>query len=98
MARDLNGYVSGGAKSVEAERAAGLDSGETQAAKTDNASAEKRRGLFIGKLMRNRVDETFRSDDVFGISAIHGIAGERRVVTKIFGAGAAIIASAVGVM
>ena len=98
MPRNLNGYVGGCAESVEAELAAGLDSGKTQAAEADNSGAEERGSLFVGKLLGNGIDKVLRGNNVLGVAAINSIAGEGGVVAKIFRAGTAEVAGAVGVM
>ncbi len=96
VARYLNGDVRGRAKPVEGETLAALDARKSQRTKSDNSGAEKRRGLIVAKGFGNRIDKLLGSDGVFGVAAVHGVAGESRMVAKIFFAGAAIFASLIG--
>jgi hypothetical protein len=96
--RDLNGQVSCGAETIETKFTAGLDAREAKRAKSDYSSAQQWGGLLIRETLRNRVDEIFRRDNILGVSAIDGVPGECGVVAQILVSGAAIFASAIGVM
>jgi hypothetical protein len=98
MSRDLDGDVSGCAKSIESQFAARLNSGEAQAAKANNSGAEERDGLLVWKLLGDGVDKVLRRNNVLGVAAVNGIAREGRMVAKIFRARATEFASAVSVM
>src|SRR5258708_3608284 len=67
-----------------------------ETAESDDPGAEQRRGLLIGELVRNRVDEILRRDDVVGIASVDGIAGELGIIAEVFFPGATILAAAVG--
>ena len=94
----LDGNVGGSAKSVEAQLAAWLDLGEAERAKPDDPGAEQRGCLLVRKLLGDGVDKVFWCNSILRVAAVHGIASEGGVVTKIFRARAAEFAGAVGVM
>src|SRR5258708_9560311 len=75
--RHLNGNVGGGAKSVKAQLAAGLNSRKTQGAKPDDSGAEQRSGLLIGKLLRDGIDKVLWSNNVLGVAPVYGIADRK---------------------
>src|SRR5207302_1410352 len=81
VARNLDGYMTGGAEAVQSQVPAILDSRETQRAKSDDTGAEQRRRLLVCKAFRNGVNEVFRGQGVFGIASVYCIARERRMVT-----------------
>src|SRR5258708_16546104 len=60
--RPLNGNLGGGAKSLKAQLAAGLNSRKTQGAKPDDSGAEQRSALLIGKLLRDGRDTAWWSN------------------------------------
>jgi hypothetical protein len=96
--RHLNCNVRGSAKSVKGEPATAPYSRKAQGAKSDDAGAEQRRGMFVGEILWERVDERFRRYGAFGEASVDRIAGKRRAIAKIFVAGAAVFAGAVGTM
>src|SRR5260370_13101805 len=98
MPRYLNLHVRRCTEAIKAQSRARFNAGEPQRPESNNSCTKQRRGLFIGKSLWNRIDKILRRNDIFGISAIHAVAGERRIVAKIFRAGAAIFTSPVGLM
>src|SRR5690348_13313510 len=98
VSRNLNGDVRRRAESIESQPPAFLDPREPQASKSNNSGAKQGRGLLIGKSLRNRVNKILRRNDVFRVTAIDGVSGERRTVAKIFFAPPAVFADAIRVV
>src|SRR5260370_38739041 len=98
MPRYLNRHVRRCTEAIKAQSRARFNAGEPQRPEPDDSCAKQRRGLFIGKSLCNRIDKILRRNDIFGISAVHAVTGERRIVAKIFRAGAAIFTSPDGLM
>ena len=86
------------AETINAQRAAAGDTGNAQAAETDNPGTQQRRGLKIAKAFGKGVDEVFMRDGVFGIAAIDGVAGKLRRVAKVFAAAAAVQTSPISLV
>src|SRR5580704_15395116 len=98
MTRYLYGHVRCRSKTIQAQATALLDAREAQRAETNDARTEQRRGLIVRKSFGNGIDEILRGDDIFSIASVDRIACERRMVTQILLAGAAVFAGAVGAM
>ncbi len=94
--RHLNRHVRRRAEAIKAQASARFDPGKPQRPEPDDSCTEQRRSLFIGEFCWNSVDEIFRRNDVFRITAIHAVAREHRVVAKIFRARPAIFATPIG--
>ena len=62
MPRDLNRDVRRRSEAVKREAPAALDSRKAQAAKPDDAGAQQRRGVLVGKRFGDRVNEILRRD------------------------------------
>src|SRR6185437_15233200 len=98
MSRDLNTNVAGGSESVDGERVARAQVGETQRAESDDACAQQRRGFLIAKALGNRIDELLRRGQILGITAIHGPSGEQRIGTEILASARAVLTSSTSAM
>jgi hypothetical protein len=96
--RYLNSNVGGCAKSIEAQLAAGLNSGKAQAAEADDSGAEQRGGLLIWELFGDGIDKVLRRNNVLSVTSVNGITRERRMVAKIFGTVPTELTGAVGMM
>src|SRR5260370_8411558 len=83
MPRYLNRHVRRCTEAIKAQSRARFNAGEPQRPEPDDSCAKQRRGLFIGKSLWNRIDKILRRNDIFGISAIHPVAGERRISATI---------------
>src|SRR5260370_24080585 len=94
--RHLNGYVRRRAEAIEAQPSASLQLAMAETTESDDPSAQQRRCLLIGKLVRNRVDEILRRDYILGVASVDGIAGELRMLAQVLFTGATIFATAVG--
>ena len=74
----------GGSEAKEADAFAGLGSGDSQAAESDDAGAEKKRSdVGVVELGRQGEDEVGRGGELFSIAAVGGIAGEGGVVAEV---------------
>ncbi len=98
VAGDLDGQVRRGAESVETKLSTRTNAGQAQATEADDAGAKQRSGLLVGECVGDGINEIFGGDDVFGVTAVHGVAREFRMIAQVFGAGSAVLAYAVGVM
>src|SRR5579875_919291 len=88
--------MGGGAEAEQSDAVARLDLSHAQAAEPDNPGTKERRE-FGGWRLLGKGDEKIRARHrVFGITAVHRIAGEGGVVAEIFAAFAAQRAGAVG--
>src|SRR5438309_5187296 len=94
--RYLDGDVGGGTKSIEAQFVPRLNSGESQAAESDDSGAEERGGLLVRELLRDGIDKVLRRNNVLSVTAVHGITCEGRIVAKIFGAALTEFAGTIG--
>src|SRR5262250_2342495 len=88
--------MGGGAEAVEAKVFAGARAGETIGAVADDASAEQRRGVFVGEGGRDGIAEIGGHDGRFGVAAVDVVAGEPGVRTEVFQSAAAEFADAAG--
>src|SRR5258708_9709478 len=82
MPRYLNRHVRRCTEAIKAQSRARFNAGEPQRPEPDDSCAKQRRGLFIGKSLWNRIDKILRRNDIFGMSAIHAVAGARRIVAN----------------
>src|SRR5215813_9884803 len=98
VACDLNANVSGSAESVNSQCASSANAGGSQAAKADDARAQQRRGLQIGKVVGKRIDKIFVPDGVFRISSGNGVAGKFRMVAQVLTSAAAVRTGAVSLV
>src|SRR5579862_2528812 len=96
MPRYLNGDVGGGAKAIQPQPSSARYAGKPQRAEPDDARAQQRRGFEIVESFWNRVNKTLFGQGVLGITAIHGPAGEFRIVAEILFPRAAVFTRAVG--
>src|ERR1700730_10772079 len=96
--RHLNRHMCRRAKTVKSQAPTGFDPREPQASKSDDSRAEQRCSLLVGKSFGKRINKILRRNDVFRVAAIDAIAGERRMVTKIFLAALAVLANSIRVM
>ena len=80
--QDRDCQVGGGAEAEQAHMLAGLNSGNTEAAKTDDARTEQRSGMQIVKLAGQRKDEVPARYGIFGVSPIDGVTGEGRRIAR----------------
>src|SRR5580704_18692024 len=94
--RHLDRHVSSRAKTIQRQASALLDSGNSQAAEANDPRAKERRRLLIFKILRNTVHKIFGRNREFSVASVNGIAGEFRMVAKIFHSVAAVFASLVG--
>src|SRR5438309_212893 len=84
------------AKTKQAHALAGLHSCHSQAAKTNDAGAEQRRGVQFVERIRKRKDEIVAGKGKLRIASTNGVAGESWRVTQILQALLAIGTRAVG--
>ena|ERR1700693_1606708 len=85
----------GGAKAKESNAIAGLDAGHSQAAKADDASAEKRSGVQVVQLGRKLEDKVAARRGVLRVAAVDGVSGKDRRIAKIFESAAAVRAGSI---
>jgi hypothetical protein len=96
------GHVAGGAEAVDPQpghRSApgpAQDAGQAQRTVADDAGAQERRGLEVGKSLRDRVAEIRRHPDALGEAPVPGPACEVGIFAKILPVGAAETAGAAG--
>jgi len=95
-AQDRDGEMGRGAEAEESYTVARLDARYAKTAKTNNASAQQRRGVQIVELVGKRKREIGANDGVFGIAAIYGVTGEGGRIAEILEAEATISAGSVG--
>src|SRR5258708_13762696 len=98
MASHLNCYVGCCPEAVETQAPARFDAGKPQRPETDDPGAQQRGCLLAEEGIWKRVDEIFRRDDVLGVPAIHGVTRKSRIVAKVFRAGPAVFANAIGMV
>lgn len=94
--QDRNGQVRRGAEAEQAYTVARLDARYTQAAETNNAGAQQRRGVQIVELIGKRKRKVGAHDSIFGIAAIYGVTGESGCIAEVFEASATVLAGAIG--
>src|SRR5579872_1028092 len=82
--QNCDGEMRRRSKTKESNSFSRLGSGHAQAAKSDDASAEQRRGLLVVDFVRKRKNEIGPSDSEFSIAAIDRVASKGRFVTQIF--------------
>ena len=85
----------GRAEAEQSDALAGLNTGDAQAAKTDDAGTEKRGSVQIIERCGEREDEIGAGESVLRVSARDAVSGERGSVTKILHVSLAIGAGAV---
>ncbi len=90
----LRQQVGGGAEAVQAEPAA--LAGRATGAVADQPGAQQRGGLRIGVAVGNGKAEARIGQCVLGIAAIHGVAGEQRLLAQVLQAAAAVVALPAG--
>ena len=66
----------GGAESEKSDALARFDAGYSETAETDDAGAQKRRGVQIVKGGGKRVDEIRAGERVIGIASVDRVSGE----------------------
>src|SRR5467141_143774 len=98
MPRHLHRKVCRRAKTVKTEALSGFDSGQPQRTKADDSRAKQRRRLLIWEDFRNRVNKTFRRDNILCVSPILAVPGKTWVVTQILFSSPAIWTGAVHMM
>jgi hypothetical protein len=96
VAQDVDGERGGGAEAEEADALSRLSAGDAKAAKADDAGAEEGSDVGVIEGVGEWVGEVGADEDVFGIAAVDGVAGEDGVVAEVFFAAAAEGAGAVG--
>src|SRR5580700_6551003 len=83
------------AKAKESNAIAGLDAGHSQAAKADDAGAEKRRGVQVVQLGRKLEDKVAARYGVLRVAAVDGVSGKDRRIAKIFESAATVRAGSI---
>src|SRR6202044_878986 len=78
------------AKAEKSNPVARFHAGHSQAAKADDAGAQQRRSVQVVELWRERIDKIAAGHSILRITAIDGVSGENRRITKIFQAAAAV--------
>ena len=74
---------------------AALDAGDAQAAESDDAGAQQRRGFQIVKSGRQRNREVRARHREFGVAAVHRVSGEDGRIAQVLLAAAAVLAGSV---
>ena len=74
---------------------AALDAGHAQAAESDDAGAQQRRGFEIIESRGQRNREVRARHGILGVAAVHGVSGEGGRIAQVFFAAAAVLAGSV---
>src|SRR5712692_6337435 len=98
VAGELQNQMGGRPKAIQAETSARVSPAQAVGTISDYSCAQQRRGIFVGELVRNGMGEGFVDKDELSIAAVHVIPGKLGVVTEVFEAAPAMIATAVGRM
>jgi hypothetical protein len=73
-----------------------FDTGYTERTEADDTGTEQRRGVKIIELRRNGKTEIRSGESVFGVTSVHGVAGEGGTVAEVFHVAAAKRTGAIG--
>jgi hypothetical protein len=92
VARELEHEMGGGSETVQAEAIAFAGTGLAKGAVSDDAGAEERRTVFVGKEAGDRVGVWFADQCVLGVTSVNVVPGELRVVAEVLQIHAAEVA------